>query len=41
MLDHDDLHFRIAEDSQKGFAAAIQAGARFPRRFHDPKAVRG
>jgi hypothetical protein len=32
----DDLYVRVAEDSQKGFAAAIQARASFLHGFHHP-----
>ncbi|PYU26998.1 MAG: hypothetical protein DMG30_00585 [Acidobacteria bacterium] len=41
VLDHDDLHFRIAEDSQKRLAAAIPIGASFLHPFHRAKAVLG
>jgi hypothetical protein len=41
LLDHDNLHLRIAEDSQPGFAPTIPAGASFPQRFHHPKAALG
>jgi len=40
-LDNDDLYVPIAEDSQKGFAAAIQARASFLHGFHHPKTALG